>query len=98
VVTGPLGPHSGHLVKTFGGATPIVQFFPSCLTASCGLGAGDGVIDPPTRISRGLLREPGLNNWDFQLVKQTAFHEKYNLRFTTDVFNVLNHANFSTLT
>ena len=98
VVTGPLGPHGGHLVKTFGGATPIVQFFPSCLTGNCGLGAGDGVIDPRTRIHRGLLREPGINNWDMQLVKQTSFHEKYNLRFSTDFFNVLNHANFSTLT
>lgn len=98
VVTGQLGPHGGHLVKNFGGSTPVVNFFPSCLTSNCGLGAGDGVVDPRARISRGVLRQPGLANWDFQLVKQTSFFEKYNLRFTTDAFNVLNHTNFNTLT
>ncbi len=98
VVTGQLGPHGGHLVKNFSGSTPVVNFFPSCLTSNCGLGAGDGVVDPRARISRGVLRQPGLANWDFQLVKQTSILEKYNLRFTTDAFNVLNHTNFNTLT
>ncbi|MBB6143640.1 hypothetical protein HNQ77_001589 [Silvibacterium bohemicum] len=98
VVTGPLGPHSGHLVKNFSGTTPVVHFFSSCLTSACGLGAGDGVVDPRERISRGLLREPGINNWDMQLVKQTNIHEKFNMRFSADFFNVLNHTNFSTLT
>ena len=98
VVTGQLGPHNGHLVKDFTGSTPVVHFFSSCLTGNCGLGAGDGVVDPRERIERGLLREPGISNWDLQLVKQTSIREKFNLRFSTDFFNVLNHTNFSTLT
>jgi hypothetical protein len=48
-------------------------------------------------ISRGFLRGPGLANWDFSLVKDTALRlvgEQGRLQFRAEVFNILNHANF----
>ena len=48
-------------------------------------------------ISRGFLRGPGLANWDFSLVKDTALPfigEQGRLQFRAEVFNILNHANF----
>jgi hypothetical protein len=48
-------------------------------------------------IARGFLRGPGLSNWDFSLVKDTAMpfiSEQARLQFRAEVFNILNHANF----
>jgi hypothetical protein len=97
VVTGPVGNRSGQLTKNFSGASPVVNFFPAC-TTNCPYSAGDGVIDPLSRMHRGYLRNPGIFNWDFQLNKQTSLSERYKLRFSSDFFNVLNHTNFSNLT
>jgi Carboxypeptidase regulatory-like domain len=47
--------------------------------------------------SRGLLRGPGLGEWDFSLTKDTALGflgEGGNLEFRAEFFNVLNRANF----
>jgi hypothetical protein len=49
-------------------------------------------------VSRGFLRGPGLTNWDFSLVKDTAIPllgEQGRLQFRAEVFNILNHANFA---
>ena len=46
---------------------------------------------------RGLLRGPGLTEWDFSLVKDTAVRwlgEKGNVEFRAEFFNFLNHTNF----
>jgi len=48
-------------------------------------------------VQRGLLRGPGLGNWDFSLVKDTAFPilgEQGSVQFRAEFFNVLNHTNF----
>jgi hypothetical protein len=39
---------------------------------------------------------PGLATWDFSAVKETSIHERFNLQFRTEVFNMLNRANFNT--
>jgi outer membrane receptor protein involved in Fe transport len=47
---------------------------------------------------RGMLRGPGLGNWDFSLVKDTALGflgESGSLQFRFEVFNLLNRANFA---
>ncbi|HVB33093.1 MAG TPA: TonB-dependent receptor [Patescibacteria group bacterium] len=47
--------------------------------------------------SRGMLRSPGLSEWDFSVVKDTALPflgEAGNLEFRAEFFNILNHANF----
>jgi hypothetical protein len=49
------------------------------------------------QISRGFLRGPGLTNWDFSIVKDTALQllgEQGRLQFRVEIFNLLNHANF----
>jgi len=48
--------------------------------------------------SRGLLRGPGLSTWDLSLNKDTGLPflgESTKLQFRAEIFNLLNHANFS---
>jgi len=47
---------------------------------------------------RGILRGPGLSTWDLSLNKDTALPflgESTKLQFRAEIFNLLNHANFS---
>jgi hypothetical protein len=37
---------------------------------------------------------PPTNNWDFTVIKRTAFAERYNLEFRAEIFNLLNHTQF----
>jgi hypothetical protein len=39
---------------------------------------------------------PGLNNFDFSVVKRFEFSEQRSLEFRTEVFNIFNHSNFVT--
>ncbi len=55
---------------------------------------GIGVIDPTLRMHRGVLREPGLFNWDMEAFKNFHIYRESNLRFSADAFNLLNHANY----
>jgi hypothetical protein len=48
--------------------------------------------DSPRRWFHG----PGLNNWDFALLKNTALTERVNLEFRAELFNVFNHTQFNT--
>jgi hypothetical protein len=41
------------------------------------------------------LYGPGLRDLDFALLKSTRFHEKWNLQFRAEFFNILNHTNLS---
>ncbi|PYS36796.1 MAG: TonB-dependent receptor, partial [Acidobacteria bacterium] len=45
---------------------------------------------------RGQFRGPGMLNVDTSLFKRIPLKERLNLQFRTEVFNVLNHANFDT--
>jgi len=40
---------------------------------------------------------PGLNNFDFSVVKRFEFGEQRSLEFRTEVFNIFNHSNFVTV-
>ena len=47
--------------------------------------------------TRGMLRGPGLGEWDFSLAKDTAVHalgERGSVQFRAEFFNLLNRANF----
>lgn len=46
-------------------------------------------------LGRNIYRGPGQQNWDFSLIKNFKITESQALRFTTDFFNIWNHANFS---
>jgi hypothetical protein len=47
-------------------------------------------------VSRGAFTGPGFYNLDTSLFKRIPISERVNLQFRTEVFNVLNHANFNT--
>jgi len=46
-------------------------------------------------VARGSLRGPGLVNVDTSLFKKFTVSEKLTMQFRAEMFNVLNHANFS---
>jgi hypothetical protein len=45
-------------------------------------------------LGRNTFRGPRQQNWDFSLIKNFKLTERQSLRFTTDFFNIWNHANF----
>lgn len=45
-------------------------------------------------LGRNVFRGPRQQNWDFSLIKNFKLTERQELRFTTDFFNIWNHANF----
>jgi hypothetical protein len=46
-------------------------------------------------LGRNTFRGPGQQNWDFSIIKNFKITERQELRFTTDFFNIWNHANFA---
>jgi hypothetical protein len=47
--------------------------------------------------ARGILRGPGLGDWNFSVVKDTAvplLSEQGSVEFRAEIFNILNHTNF----
>jgi hypothetical protein len=42
----------------------------------------------------GSIEIPGENNIDFSVVKNTRFHDRYNIEFRSEFFNALNHPSF----
>jgi len=44
--------------------------------------------------SRRFFHGPGVNNWDFAVLKNTQFHERFVLQFRAEMFNIWNHAQF----
>ncbi len=47
-------------------------------------------------LGRDTLNGPGLATWDFSVLKDTPLHERANLEFRAELFNLLNRANFNT--
>ncbi|HEV2274959.1 MAG TPA: carboxypeptidase regulatory-like domain-containing protein, partial [Acidobacteriaceae bacterium] len=47
-------------------------------------------------LGRDTLTGPGLATWDVSMLKETPIHERLNLQFRAEVFNILNRANFNT--
>jgi hypothetical protein len=45
-------------------------------------------------LGRNIYRGPFQQNWDFSVIKNFRLTERQSIRFTTDFFNVWNHANF----
>ncbi len=45
-------------------------------------------------LGRGVLRGPGMTELDFSLFKNTKLSERFGLQFRSEVFNIINHANF----
>lgn len=54
-------------------------------------------VEPLGRIgnaSHNLFSGPGLNNWDFTLIKRATIKENIQLEFRSEFFNLFNHAQF----
>ena len=47
-------------------------------------------------LGRDTLIGPGLATWDFSAIKDTRIRERATLQFRTEIFNLLNRANFNT--
>jgi hypothetical protein len=56
---------------------------------------GDGVVTFFGNLGRNIYRGPFQQNWDFSLIKNFKITERQSLRFTSDFFNIWNHANFA---
>jgi len=56
---------------------------------------GDGVVTVFGNLGRNIYRGPHQQNWDFSILKNFHLTERQQLRFTTDFFNIWNHANFA---
>jgi hypothetical protein len=46
-------------------------------------------------LGRNIYRGPFQQNWDFSLIKNIRITERQRIRFTSDFFNIWNHANFA---
>jgi Carboxypeptidase regulatory-like domain len=44
--------------------------------------------------NRRFFHGPGVNNWDFAVLKNTQVNERFNLQFRAELFNIWNHAQF----
>jgi len=47
-------------------------------------------------VGRDQYTGPGLATWDFSVLKDTHIHERLNLQFRAEIFNLLDRANFNT--
>jgi hypothetical protein len=56
---------------------------------------GDGAVTLFGDLGRNIYRGPHQQNWDFSLLKNFKITERQSIRFTTDFFNIWNHANFA---
>ncbi len=56
---------------------------------------GDGAVTSFGNLGRNIYRGPFQQNWDFSLIKNIKLTERQQLRFTSDFFNIWNHANFA---
>jgi hypothetical protein len=45
---------------------------------------------------RRYFHGPGINNWDFAVIKDTRITERFNLQFRGELFNLFNHTQFLT--
>jgi hypothetical protein len=44
--------------------------------------------------NRRFFHGPGVNNWDFAVLKNTQLNERFTLQFRAELFNIWNHAQF----
>ena len=69
-------------------------FDTSCFTITT-LQAAQGAGTPRFGNSgRNILDGPGLNNWDFNLMKNFGLSERFRLQFRFEMYNMWNYAHF----
>jgi hypothetical protein len=87
------GLSGGSIRGTYTGAPIVIQ------TRNVNGYVSDGFVtpDPGTvgNTPRNFLTAPGLSQWDLTLAKNTKIGERLNVQLRWEVYNILNHANFS---
>jgi len=75
---------------THGSATSRLTdwFNPSCFTVPAAYTLGDESLTDP------VLRGPGINNFNFALLKRTTITERFRLEFRAEIFNIFNRVQF----
>ena len=63
------------------------------LNAACFTAPGPNAFGDEPRTD-GMLRDQGVDNWDFSIGKTTTIHENVNLVFRAEAFNVINRVQF----
>jgi hypothetical protein len=61
---------------------------------------GSSILTPPAygsvgSMGRNIFRDSGFKNWDFSLLKNWKFTERFSAQFRAEFFNILNHPNFA---
>jgi len=55
---------------------------------------GPSALGQEGNSARRFFHGPGVNNWDFAVLKDTAISERVHLEFRAELFNIFNHAQF----
>jgi len=71
---------------------PNQWFNPNAFLAPANTPANGGFYG---NVGRDTLVGPGLDTWDFSVLKDTRIRERLNLQFRAEIFNLLNRANFN---
>jgi Carboxypeptidase regulatory-like domain len=87
------GTTGGDIHSRLGAYLNINNFVPAPLVSAAD--GGDGSVTEFGNLGRNIYRGPYQQNWDFSLIKDFHITERQSLRFTTDFFNIWNHANFA---
>jgi Carboxypeptidase regulatory-like domain len=80
---------SGSVESRLNDYVNIAAFEPAPVIGSDGLATGFG------NLGRNIYRGPFQQGWDLSLIKNIPIKERYQVRFTTDFFNLFNHPVFS---
>ncbi|MGB7847526.1 MAG: TonB-dependent receptor [Candidatus Acidiferrum sp.] len=84
---------SGGIHSRLGGYLNTADFARAPLLSAAD--GGDGTVTVFGNLGRNAFRGPFQQNWDFSLQKNFHITERLGARFTTDFFNIWNHANFA---
>jgi hypothetical protein len=88
----------GHLSTAYALAGNNIQYIPQSVCNTYSSGSGCVFSAPAGQFgdeSRGEYTGPGFEDVDIALEKDTAIHEGLSFQLRTDVFNIMNHPNFS---
>src|SRR5208282_3915336 len=87
----------GQSLKVSGASWPSSSYNINAFALEPGFDGVDG--DPSTLgdIPRNSIRGPAYFQWDMSGMKNFPITEKLKLQFRADIFNILNHPNFSNI-
>ena len=78
-----------------GGNETLAHFYFDPTNVVCTVGGAGGVpLFSHGNMGRNVLRGPGINNWDLEMLKDFHFTEAKYLQFQADFFNAFNHVQF----